>query len=328
MIFANIVGHHRVKEMLTRSLAHATVHTGYLFSGPQGVGKNLVAAEFVRALLCREAGTPSAPCGLCPSCKLAGSQAHPDWITVTPEEKKKSISVEQVRALGEWIAQTPALGRRKAVIIDPAGSLTIPAANALLKTLEEPPEGSVVVLIATRPGALPPTVRSRCQQVSFGSLVDDEVAEVLRRNSWPALSARAAAALAEGSPGAALQRDGRLWQESADSVRALFEALAAGERGAALSFAEATGEARERALASLQAIIGLARLAARQRLGDGGVGPAVVPALFRRMGSDQIGTLLAGALEIHRRLEGDRPPNAKLALATLLAGATDAGARQ
>ena len=99
------------------------------------------------------------------------------------------------------------------------------------------------MLIATRPGALPPTVRSRCQQVSFGSLSDDEVAEVLRRNGWPAQSARQAAALAEGSPGAALERDGRLWQETAESVRALLDALAAGERGAALAFAEAAGDA-------------------------------------------------------------------------------------
>ena len=163
--------------------------------------------------------------------------------------------------------------------------MTPPAANALLKTLEEPPPGRVIVLIATRPGALPPTVRSRCQQVSFGSLPDDEVAEVLRRNGWPALSARQAAALAEGSPGTALARDGRLWQETAASVRALLDALAAGDRGAALAFAEAAGDVRERALASLQAIIGYSRLAARQRLGDRSVGPDAVPALLGRMGA-------------------------------------------
>lgn len=328
MSFGKLVGHRRPKEMLARALANETVHTGYLFSGPAGVGKHLAAAAFVQALLCRDAA--GAPCGLCPSCKLAGGQAHPDWLTVSPDEKKKakSISIDQVRALGEWLSQSPVYGRRKAAILDPADSLGAPAANALLKTLEEPPQGRVIVLVATRPGALPPTVRSRCQQVPFGSLSDEEVAEVLRRNSWPALSARQAAALAEGSPGAALARDGRLWQDTAESVRALFDALAAGERGAALSFAETTGEARERALAALQAIIGLARLATRQRLGDRGVAPGAVPAALAHLGPEQIGRLLAGALETHRRLEGDRPPNAKLALAVLLAGATEAGARQ
>jgi len=326
MIFASLVGHQRAKEMLSRALARATVHTGYLFTGPAGVGKHLAAAEFVRAWLCSASG--SQPCGVCPSCRLSGGTAHPDLLLVSLEEKKKSIGIEPVRELGEWIAQTPALGRHKAAIIDPAGSLTLPAANALLKTLEEPPRGSVIVLVATRPGALPPTVRSRCQQVSFGALSDDEVAEVLRRKSWPAMSARQAAALAEGSPGTALERDGRLWQETAESVRALFDTLASGQRGAAFAFAEAAGEPRERALSSLQAIIGFSRLATRQRLGADGVGPDAVPVLLKRMGSEQLGRLLAGALETHRRLEGDRPPNAKLALAMLLAGVSGAGARQ
>jgi len=326
VMFAHLVGHQRPKEMLARALAHSTIHTGYLFTGPAGVGKHLAAAEFLRAWLCSESGCE--PCGVCPSCRLSAGTAHPDLLVVAPEEKKKSISIKQVRALGAWLSQSPLLGRHKAALLDPADSLGAEGANALLKTLEEPPPGRVIVLIATRSGALPPTVRSRCQQVPFGALSDDEVAEVLRRNSWPALSARQAAALAEGSPGAALARDGRIWHETAESVRFLFEALASGERGAALSFAEATGDARERALAALQAIIGFSRLAARQRLGDGGVGDAAVPALLKRMESDQIGRLLAGALEIHRRLEGDRPPNAKLALALLLAGASAAGAGQ
>jgi len=328
MIFADIVGHRHAKEMLARALARSTVHTGYLFTGPTGVGKHLVAEEFVRAWLCREAGTQTAPCGVCDSCVDLTKSTHQDLSKVTFLDNKKSIGVDQVRAFETWLAESPALGRRKAAIIDPAGALTPPAANALLKTLEEPPLGRVIVLIATRPGALPPTVRSRCQQVSFGSLSDAEVAEVLRRKSWPAQSARQAAALAEGSPGSALERDGRLWQETAESVRALFDALAAGDRGVALAFAEATGDARERALASLQAIIGFSRLAARQRLGDRSVGPDAVPVLLGRMGSEQIGRLLAGALETQRRLEGDRPPNMKLALALLLAGAADAGARQ
>jgi len=326
MIFANLVGHQRAKEMLSRALAHSTVHPGYIFSGPPGVGKHLAATEFVRAWLCLEASGEA--CGICKSCTSLGVAPHPDFIEATWLDKKKSIGVDQVRDLGSGLAQSPAMGRHKAAIVDPASTLTSEASNALLKTLEEPPPGRVIVLVVTRSGALPPTVRSRCQQVPFGSLSDDDVAEVLRRNSWPTLSARQAAALAEGSPGAALARDGRLWQETADAVRVLFDALAAGERGAALSFAEATGDARERALAALQAIIGFSRMAARQRLGDDGVGPETVPALLKRMGSDQIGRLLAGALETHRRLEGDRPPNAKLALAMLLAGASEAGARQ
>jgi DNA polymerase-3 subunit delta' len=326
MTFENLVGHQRAKALLRGALVRATVHPGYLFTGPAGVGKHCFAAAFVRAWLCLEASGEA--CGVCDSCTRAGGATHPDLLELGPEEKKKSISIDQVRVLGAWLAQSPALGRRKAAILDPADTLRIEGANALLKTLEEPPSGRIIVLIATHPGALPPTVRSRCQQVSFGSLSDDEVAEVLRRNRWPAQSARQAAALAEGSPGNALERDGRVWQETADAVRALLDALGDGERGAALAFAEAAGDARERALASLRAIIGFSRLAARQRLGDRGVDPGTVPPFLGRMGTEQIGRLLAGALETHRRLEGDRPPNAKLALATLLAGAADPRVRQ
>jgi DNA polymerase-3 subunit delta' len=321
MIFANLLGHLQARELLSRALANATVHTGYLCAGPAGVGKHLAAREFVRAWLCREGG--AAPCGVCPSCTLAGSDAHPDLLELRPEEKKKSISIEQVRGLGSWLAQSPALGRRKAAIIDPADTLRIEGASALLKTLEEPPPGRIVVLIATHPGALPPTVRSRCQQVSFGALSEEEVAEVLRRNRWPAQAARQAAALAEGSPGQALARDGRSLQESLESVSTLFEALGKGEKGAALAFAEGAGESRERALASLQAIIGLSRLAARQRLGDRSVDAGALPTLLQRLEEERLEGLLAGALAIQRRLGGDRPPNAKLALAALLAGAAE-----
>lgn len=325
MICGSLVGQERARALLASALERAAVHPAYLFTGPSGVGRHLAAAEFARSWLCLEGGVE--PCGVCPSCRRPADAPHPDLLEVALEEKRKSISVDQVRALSGWLAQTPAIGRRKAAIVDPADTLRAEGANALLKTLEEPPLGRVVVLIAERPGALPATVRSRCRQVAFGPLSDLEVAEVLRRNGWPAQAAQQAAALAEGSPGVALQRDGRGWQATADAVRSLLEALGSGERGAALAFAEAAGEGRERALQTLQAIAGLSRLAARHRLGDRGAGSEAVPRLLRRMRAEDLGRLLAGALETQRRLEGDRPPNAKLALATLLAGAAAAGQR-
>jgi DNA polymerase-3 subunit delta' len=290
------------------------------------VGKHLAAREFVSGWLCLEGA--GGACGVCDSCSRVGAGTHHDLIEVTLAEKKKTIGVEQVRDLGEWLSQSPILGRHKAAIVDPASAMTVEAANALLKILEEPPAGRVIILVVTRPGALPPTVRSRCQQVSFGALAVGEVAEVLRRNGWPAQAARQAAALAEGSPGAALALDGRLGQESAAAVRSLFDALASGQRGAALAFAEAAGEPRERALASLQAIVGFTRLAARRHLGDCAGETVALPAPLARLAPEQTSRLLAQALETLRRLEGDRPLNAKLALANLLAGAADALAGQ
>jgi DNA polymerase-3 subunit delta' len=313
VIFAGVVGHAPQRELLERALARGAVHPAYLFSGPPGVGKRLVALEFARALLC-QAGE-GRPCGACPSCRGLGGGAHPDFRAQGLDDKKKSIGVEAVRDLADWLFLSPAWGRGKVAIVDPAGDLTENAANALLKTLEEPPRGRVVVLVAPSPGSLPATVRSRCQQVAFGALADGEVAEVLRRAGWPSQAARQAAALAEGSPGAALARDGKAWRESADALRAVLER---GERGAALAFAEGLGESRERVLLALQALLGMLREAARRRLG---AATAVEePPPLHRLGAAEVGRLLEGALETHRRLEGDRPPNAKLALSLLLLG--------
>jgi DNA polymerase-3 subunit delta' len=324
-MFTGIIGHARAKEMLVRMLAGGTVHSGLLFAGPPGVGKRLVADEFVRAWLCLEG--QGAPCGRCDSCASPAGKAHPDRLEVVPEEKKKSIGIDQVRDLSAWIAQTPARGQRKAVIVDPADVMGSEAANALLKTLEEPPRGSLIVLVAARPAALPATVLSRCQQVSFGPLTEEQVCDVLRRHLWPAQAARQAAALAEGSPGAALARDGRVWQEAAAAVNGLLERLGRGERGAALAFAEGLAREREQALPALQALIASARLAARSRLGERSVAESELPGAIRRLGTDRLCRLLAEALELHRRLEGgDRPPNVKLALATLLAPLAAEGA--
>jgi DNA polymerase-3 subunit delta' len=326
-LFPPVVGHAHAQELLARSLASGAVHTCYLFWGPPGVGKRLLADAFLRAALCAAGG--AAPCGHCRSCTLYGGGAHPDLLVVTPVEDKKSISVDQARDLGEWLSRTPALGTRKAVIVDPADALTDHAANALLKTLEEPPKGSLIVLVAARAGALPPTILSRTQQIALGALSDDEVARVLGRNGWPGQAARQAAALAEGSPGVALARDGRAWQESADAVRAVLERLEAGDRGAALEFAERVGEGREKAVAALQAVIATARAAARDRLGAAEGSPAAGPAPLSGLDTAGVCDLLEGALRTHRRLDdADRPPNVKLALATLLARAVPAGAAQ
>jgi DNA polymerase-3 subunit delta' len=322
MSFGGVVGHAPQRELLARALGRGAVHPAYLFSGPPGVGKRRVALEVARAWLCHQG--LGEPCGTCHPCRTVGTDAAEDWLLVAPEkekEKRKTISVEQVREFTAWLWRTPAKGGHKAALVDPADALTGEAANALLKTLEEPPPGRVVVLVTSRPGGLPATVRSRCQQVAFGPLSEEEVAEVLRRNGWPAQAARQAAALADGSPGAALGRDAKAWQESAEAVRSLLEALGRGERGAVFAGAERLGEGRERALLALQALLGMLRQAARARLGAAG---GELPAALRGLDDAALARLGSQALETHRRLEGMQPPNAKLALTMLLLGASGA----
>ena len=314
-----VVGHERAREILRRALAARTVGAGYLFSGPAGVGKRLVAEEFVRAFLCREEGPE--PCGVCPSCTRGANAPHPDALTLGPAEKRKSIVVEQVRELTAALALSPAWGHRRAAIIDPADAMNANAANALLKTLEEPPAGRTIVLVASRPGSLPATVLSRCRRVPFGVLTEEEVATVLMRAArWPEQTARQAAALAEGSPGAALARDGKAWQEAALTARSLLGALVAGDRGAQLALAESAREGREGTSLALQVLLGWLRQAARGGLG---LAAGAVPEELRGRGTGAVSPWIEGVLEALRRLEANANP--KLVLATLGPGGGETG---
>jgi DNA polymerase-3 subunit delta' len=314
MAFPGVVGHERAKEVLHRALGSGTVHSGYLLCGPEGVGKRLLASAFARVFLCVAGGAD--PCGVCPTCTLPAAAPHPDLLEVGPEERRKTISIEQVRELCAWIGLSPAWGRRKAAIVDPADAMTPEAANALLKTLEEPPPGRVILLVASRPASLPATVLSRCQQVFHGGLAEEEVAEVLRRAGWPPQTARAAAGVAEGSPGGALARDGKAWQEASAAVAAFLEAFAGGDRGAALALAEGLREGRDQAGTTLQVLVSRLRQALRQRLGARPGGASELPPALQGLGTEELCRLLDASLAAWRRLEGNA--NARLALSSLV----------
>lgn len=142
-----------------------------LFTGEPGLGKRALAARLVARLLCRQPIDGDA-CGTCRDCLLLAAGTHPDRIGITlgvnREGKPRSeIVIEQIRELGARLAMTSQLGGWQVATIDPADGMNVAAANALLKTLEEPTADSVVLLIADRPARLPQTVRSRCQRVDL-----------------------------------------------------------------------------------------------------------------------------------------------------------------
>ena len=153
------------ERLASERLAHA-----FLLQGPEDVGKHALATGFIAALLCLENSFPA--CGECRSCKLLGSGAHPDRHSLTFEEHpkkdelRKEIVIEQVRRLIASLQLTRSLSPRKAALICPAEAMTISAANALLKTLEEPPGDSVLILVSHNPARLPATIRSRCQNLN------------------------------------------------------------------------------------------------------------------------------------------------------------------
>lgn len=138
-----------------------------LFSSPRGYGKASLALQFSQGLLCKSPDTQGHACGECASCHLFKVGNHPDILHLTPEEEGKVIPVEKVRALREFLALKGQYGNRQIVIIDPAEAMNRFAANSLLKTLEEPSDEALLILVSSRPSLLLPTIRSRCQQLVF-----------------------------------------------------------------------------------------------------------------------------------------------------------------
>lgn len=137
-----------------------------LLAGPRWVGKRVFGRALGASLLCLSPRYGTA-CGECKSCRLLAAQAHPDWHWVAPEEEGKAVKIDQVRDLVESMAQTAQQGGRKVAVIEPAEAMNRNAANALLKTLEEPAGSSLLILISDAPGLLLPTLRSRCQRLDF-----------------------------------------------------------------------------------------------------------------------------------------------------------------
>jgi len=137
-----------------------------LISGPGGTGEGLFADALMQALLCAST-TATTPCGECSACQEYTAGTHPDAIRVEPEEAGKAIGIDRIRELTGRLNLTSG-GRSKVARIEPAESMTLAAANSLLKTLEEPPGDSVLLLVSERPARLPATVRSRCQRITFG----------------------------------------------------------------------------------------------------------------------------------------------------------------
>ena len=175
--FDEVVGQEHVKDVLLAALRLGRVGHAYLFSGPRGVGKTTTARLLAMAVNC-DAEAAERPCGDCESCLLVQRGEHPDVIEL---DAASNNSVDDVRDLREKVRLASLRGGRRVWVLDEAHMLSRAAANALLKTLEEPPPGLVFVLATTEPEKLPPTVLSRCQHFRFRRLSVDEIGRKLAR---------------------------------------------------------------------------------------------------------------------------------------------------
>ncbi len=209
MTFREVIGHRRATTVLSRAIAQGTLPPTLLFAGPRGVGKTLVAQTTAVALNCLSpVGDADSfaidACGKCLSCDRIARGVHVEVLQIEPDDRA-SIKIDIVRDMLERTGFRPFEGRRRVLIIRGADALEVAAQNALLKSLEEPPPASVFILTTAVPGALLPTVRSRCMRLPFGRLAEPDVAELLvRDHGFTPSDARALAGLAHGSVGQAL----------------------------------------------------------------------------------------------------------------------------
>jgi len=173
-----------------------------LFSGPEGIGLKQFALSFAMKTLCLSKDNPSnVACGKCKSCELFEAKSHPDLKLILPEEKRKTIGIDQIRELINYVSFKSFSGDIKIVIINPADSMTRNGANTLLKTLEEPPIQSMLILLTNRPSVLPVTIKSRCQKINFKPTYDKAANDWLGVNlKNPQLSSSLLLRLAGGGP--------------------------------------------------------------------------------------------------------------------------------
>ena len=208
MPFDTIVGHEQPKRFLQAALRSQRLAHALLFHGEEGIGKLLTARVLAQAVNCEATPPPDPPdaCGACRSCHQIETGAHPDVTILTATSGKGET--DQTREIESRFIYRPLIGLRKIVILDNADLLRREAANALLKTIEEPPPDSLIILVSPRPEALLPTIRSRCQEIRFAPLALDQVETAVRKQrKLPEQDTHFLAVISGGRLGLALEAD-------------------------------------------------------------------------------------------------------------------------
>jgi DNA polymerase-3 subunit delta' len=309
MAWHGILGHDDVARQFRQAIGRGRLASSFLFAGPAGIGKMTFAVKLGQSLLCPE--RPEAaldPCECCPSCLQIAARTHPDLQIVSKPEDKSFLPLELFigdkehrmrEGLCRSIALKPFLGGRKIAIIDDADFLNAEGANCLLKTLEEPPPQSVLILIGTSPAKQLPTIRSRCQLIRFRPLGTEQVEALLLSLGLvaePSVAHRLAA-YSEGSLQRALElADAELWDFRDKLHQRLAEPLMDGV-GLAKTVMALVEEAGKEASAKRQRMRQIARFTAdfyravlRQQCGvaasDEGHPPDVVAGARRRWPGD------------------------------------------
>ena len=224
MALSDIIGQEKAIGILQGILKRKRLASSYLFCGESGIGKKMAAVNFAKAVNClnmsgsidnaqasflsvSHQSSPAASydaCDICESCRKIDAGSHPDIVLIAPQEGV--IKIDEIRTMEEAISFRPYEGLKKVVIVDDADAMNQAAANTFLKTLEEPPEDSLIMLITSRPNRLLPTIRSRCSMIAFHSLSFDSCKQILG-GKIAADDIEQAVRLSLGRPGLAVTAD-------------------------------------------------------------------------------------------------------------------------
>jgi DNA polymerase-3 subunit delta' len=231
MSFAKLIGNERNKQILRRLLERGHINSTLIFAGPDGVGKRQFALTMAKAANCRNApasGFATDSCDECPVCRRINAGTYGDVTVIRPDGQ--FIKIAQTRELAEEVYFRPREGRQRFFIVDEADRLREEAANSLLKTLEEPPPTSTIILLTSRPDALLVTIRSRAQRLNFTTLSVAEMEKFLAENyPRPAPDTALLARITEGRVGQATAFDLSVYRQERRALIELLELLATGE---------------------------------------------------------------------------------------------------
>ncbi len=286
LTFTGIWGQERALGVLAQSLRRGAVASAYLFAGPRGTGKTTAALTFAKALLC--AGADTVPCGVCRPCKMYEAKSHPDSVHVHVKDslvylipdlteeipdlrgkpRVKTLRVDEMRKIISALSMKSYMGGRKVCIVEEADTIMRKeTANAFLKTLEEPPGDTVIILISSNPAGLLPTIVSRCRQIRFVPMLPEKLAPLLEETlgTLPNEALRLAQ-LAEGCPGTARGGGMEKMKEIDAAARELAGMLPDLAPEAIIRFAESWKERRVDIPALLERILETLRIAQHSAL--------------------------------------------------------------